>query len=220
MNEPDSQRDMWNHTHSKVTGEDPEPFHGKFREKFVRTLRRYGSGRRVLELGCGQGKDSIYFATSGCSVEGVDFAANAIDHATATAKDLGIAATFTCLDISDPLPYASEDFDGVFSYLSLHYFGWHETEQILREIQRVLTPGGTLAFCVRSPSDPLYGEGTRLEHNMYCRKGHVRHFFTERDVSTLLSDWVVVELGERKIHYLDERRPPGSIVHAVALKAP
>jgi len=215
-----SQHDRWNDWHSRMIADDPEPFHYIFRENFLHEVRQRGAKGRVLELGCGQGADSIFLANAGCFVDGVDFSANAIERAVAKSEELGVDVTFSCRDLEKPLPYTDDEFDGVFSYLSLHYFDRRATTRLFHEIGRVLVLGGVLAFCVRSVKDPMYARGTRLEHNMFCNNGHIRHFFSEEDVASLLTKWNIVEIGRRNIQYLDETRPLGDIVHAIAIKTP
>jgi SAM-dependent methyltransferase len=46
---------------------------------------------RVLELGCGSGRNAIYLASLGCSVDAVDFSSQAIEWAQQRAKPAGVS---------------------------------------------------------------------------------------------------------------------------------
>jgi|EndMetStandDraft_3_1072993.scaffolds.fasta_scaffold12336_6 cyclopropane fatty-acyl-phospholipid synthase-like methyltransferase len=57
---------------------------------------------RAIDIGCGTGATSIYLASRGFDVTGVDFAPSAIDRALAAAAAAGIHATFVVDDITAP----------------------------------------------------------------------------------------------------------------------
>src|SRR2546422_160092 len=81
--------------------------------------------------------------------------------------------------MTQPFPFHANTFDVVYARLSLHYFTGAQTQQIFREIHRILKPGGLLCFICKSTKDPLYGQGKKIEEDMFELKGHVRHFFSE-----------------------------------------
>ena len=57
---------------------------------------------RVIELGCGNGRDSIFFASYGHQVTGVDGSEAAVHACSALAGALGESATFLQSAIDDP----------------------------------------------------------------------------------------------------------------------
>ena len=131
----------------------------------------------ILELGCGEGNDSIYFAEQGHIVEATDFSNTVIDN---DRKSLAHAnLSFNIQDIGQPLRYPDNSFSVVYARLSLHYFTNKATQKIFREISRVIKPGGHLCFMCKSVEDVLYGQGIRIEADMFEINGHVRHFFSE-----------------------------------------
>jgi SAM-dependent methyltransferase len=147
--------------------------------------------RKVLEIGCGQGREALNLTQQGLQVSALDHSTTAIDTANRLAKQSGARVNFLEHDATQPLPYGKQFFSGVFSHLSLHYFDDETTQRVFDEIARVTMPGGALYFTVRSVRDPLHGEGARIAENMYCRNGHVRHFFSVEYVRKLLSSWRV-----------------------------
>lgn len=48
---------------------------------YLRKFKNIGAGTRVLEIGCGEGGNLLPFAEAGCSVTGIDLAANKIANA-------------------------------------------------------------------------------------------------------------------------------------------
>ncbi|MEU8268321.1 methyltransferase domain-containing protein [Sphaerisporangium sp. NPDC049002] len=205
-----SQRGLWDAWHAHARGADAEPVHREFIDRYLFLLPRPGEARPLLELGCGQGHDALYVAGRGYSVNALDLSAAAVERANRNLEaHPGADAVFLQHDTAMPLPFGGEAFDGVYSYLALHYFDDSTTRAIFVELHRVLRPGGTLAFCVKSVSDPLYGKGDMLEPDMYSLNGHVRHFFDRRYAADLLRSWDAVRITESQGHYLDSAAPSG-----------
>jgi 2-polyprenyl-3-methyl-5-hydroxy-6-metoxy-1,4-benzoquinol methylase len=53
--------------------------------------------KRVLELGCGPGRNAIYMAKKGCEVDALDISENAIDWAKERAIEEGVKINFHCI---------------------------------------------------------------------------------------------------------------------------
>ncbi|GGL13638.1 hypothetical protein GCM10012284_55570 [Mangrovihabitans endophyticus] len=100
-----------------------------------------GAGDRVLDAGTGPGRLPLAIAESRpeLAVEGVDLSADMIDHARHT--DSAGRVTFTVADVAD-MPFPDATFALVVSSLSQHH--WTDVEGALRDLRRVLRPGGRL----------------------------------------------------------------------------
>jgi ubiquinone/menaquinone biosynthesis C-methylase UbiE len=156
----------------------------------------------VLELGCGEGNDSIYFAEQGHIVSATDFSDIAIGQNKKRWMHSNL--TFKVQDIRQPFQFDDASFDIVYARLSLHYFTDETTKNIFREIARVLRPGGILCFMCKSTDDHIYGQGEKIENDMYERDGHVRHFFSKKYVLELLDEVKLhkesIQTGEEMIY--------------------
>jgi SAM-dependent methyltransferase len=102
----------------------------------------------VLEIGCGSGMYALHIAqTIGCDVTGLDINPLGIRNANQLALNSGVAGhlRFQECDVSQPLPFADETFDAVFSNdVVCHIPG---RPSLLAEIYRVLKPGaGRMLF--------------------------------------------------------------------------
>lgn len=141
----------------------------------------------VLELGCGVGNDTAFFAQSGHTIYATDFSDVAIEKNKNYYVDFP-AITFQVMDMKDRFEFENEICDVVYARLSLHYFTDKVTKSIFKEIHRVLKPSGYLCFMCKSRQDPQYGNGLQIEKDMFEYKGHIRHFFSEEYVKDCLAN--------------------------------
>ncbi len=102
------------------------------------------SPARLLDLGCGTGWTSIFYARSGYEVTGQDIAENAIVHAREFAERHGVeGVTFSASDYEDLEGDAS--FDAAVFFDSLHHA--EDEFAALRSVYRLLKPGGVCLTC-------------------------------------------------------------------------
>ena len=106
---------------------------------------RITSEMRVLDAGCGGGRNLVYFFRSGFNVSGVDQSSEAIAQIRSLAAQLAPhlpAEKFRAAAI-EQMPFDDESFDVVISSAVLHFARdethWHS---MVREMWRVLKPGG------------------------------------------------------------------------------
>jgi SAM-dependent methyltransferase len=96
-------------------------------------------GLNVLEIGCGLGTDGAQFAEAGADYTGVDLTEAAVDLARKRFELFSLPGEFQTAD-AENLDFADESFDLVYSHGVLHHTP--ETGKAIREIHRVLRPGG------------------------------------------------------------------------------
>lgn len=147
-----------------VAHADTSEYHNDF--LLPRMYRMLGmvSGRRVLDLGCGEGTCSRELVRRGARVTGIDGSARLIEVARqrATAADLDIE--YRCVNASALDGIASDSFDVIVASMSL--MNVEDYEGAMREAHRVLKPGGDLCMSITHPcfsapvSDWVRGKGT------------------------------------------------------------
>jgi ubiquinone/menaquinone biosynthesis C-methylase UbiE len=156
----------------------------------------------MLELGCGEGNDSIFFAEKGHVITSTDFSDVVIEQNKKQLQHANLR--FEVQDTSKKFNYSDGQFDAIYARLSLHYFPNETTIAIFDEMRRVLKPSGNLYFMCKSVDDLIYGQGIELEKDMYELNGHVRHFFSEDYAKQLLTeasfDITSIIKGEEKIY--------------------
>ena len=100
-------------------------------------------GKRVLDLGCGDGSYSIRAARNEAHVVGVDLSAAMLRAAQSHAKDTGVSVEW-CRASAESLPFSSESFDIVIAVTLLCFV--KEPQRAAREASRVLRLGGSLVI--------------------------------------------------------------------------
>ena len=100
------------------------------------------AGRRVLDYGCGSGYGSARIARIAQQVQAVDVAEDAV--AYAREKYPADNLQFSAIDPGKPLPFGDDSFDTVLSFQVFEHVA--ETDLYLREVRRVLRPGGTFVL--------------------------------------------------------------------------
>jgi ubiquinone/menaquinone biosynthesis C-methylase UbiE len=96
-------------------------------------------GKDVLEAGCGMATDGLQFARSGATYTGCDFSEDALALAGKRFALEQVSGRFVRGSVTE-LPFADESFDLVYSHGVIHHVP--DTERAVREIRRVLRPGG------------------------------------------------------------------------------
>lgn len=125
-------------------------------------LAHIGSGGRVLDLGCGPGRDAAWFAVGGAEVVGADLSRGMLTLAQGAASN-----RFVQLDMRH-LAFRSGAFAGVWCMASLLHIPKSDAPEVLREVRRVLAPGGVLALGLQR------GDTEGWETHRY---GNVTRFF-------------------------------------------
>jgi SAM-dependent methyltransferase len=161
-----------------------------------RLQRSIGGTGRILELGCGTGRDTVHLVPFG-PVVAVDRSESGLRECRRNAPQ----ATLVCADLSHQLPFRAGAFSAVVASLCLHYFSWRVSLGLAAEIRRVLTPGGLLIVRVNSTRDANHGAvgHPEIEPNFYNVDGYLKRFFDRQSVLDLFAGWDVQALEERVI---------------------
>jgi SAM-dependent methyltransferase len=162
---------------------------------------------KILELGSGQGRDTIFFAEQGLEVCAVDYSQEGLDAITEEAKARGLSSRVrtVCHDVRRPLPFDDCVFDACYSHmLYCMALTTSELEGVSGEVRRVLKQDGLNIYTVRNTKDPHYRTGTHRGDDMWeIGGGFVVHFFGEKTVERLATGYEIIDIEE-----FDETRLP------------
>jgi len=153
---------------------------------------RFGDleGARVLDIGCGLGGKTVAYAEAGARVTGVDIKTHNIARCVEFAHARRDDVIFLAGD-AERLPFAEGTFDLVFANDSLEHFG--DPEGALRELARVLKPGGSIILFFTPWGSPL---GSHLYDYIRTPWCHL-----------LFPEWLLRALLERELANRGESDP-------------
>ena len=142
---------------------DAKPLDRAFLGAFVERVR----DGLVVDLGCGPGHVTQYLAARGARVEGVDLSPAMVAQARASYPELG----FREADMF-ALPYGDASLAGIVAFYAFVHLHTDELAAPLREMHRVLAPGGLLALAFHVGTDAvhvdvLFGVATSLDFYMH-----------------------------------------------------
>jgi SAM-dependent methyltransferase len=132
--------------------------------EFLPSSERSSNGRRILDVGCGSGRDALAFKTQGFYVTAIDGSEQLVHE----------ACMLTGLPVKqmryDEMAFETE-FEGVWACASLLHLNLVQLDDVIARIARALVPGGAFYACFKM------GQGSRID-------GHGR-YFQDFDVESL-----------------------------------
>jgi SAM-dependent methyltransferase len=176
------------------------------------------AGRRVLEVGCGAGQCGRWLITQGAWVVGLELSAQQLRHSRRLDTSTGTALPTVQAD-AGRVPFADASFDLACSAFGALPFVADATT-VLREVGRVLRPGGRFAFSVSHPirwsfPDVPGAEGLTADRSYFDRRAYVEQdgdgTATYVEHHRTLGDWVraLSSAGLRMVDLVEPEWPPG-----------
>ena len=189
------QKQHWENTFEtrpKLFGDSPSTVATKVAEIFKKE-----NFTNILELGGGQGRDSLFFAQNGIFVNVLDYSQSGVNSIIRQANILGLDKHITSKihDVRKPLPFKNESFDGCFSHmLYCMAFTTKELVYLSSELHRVLKPGGINIYTVRHTGDADYKTGVHRGEDLYETGGFIVHFFSKEKIKQLSTGFEIVSV--------------------------
>ncbi|WP_268544101.1 class I SAM-dependent methyltransferase [Candidatus Nitrosotenuis cloacae] len=148
----------------------------------------YKKNLNILEIGCGQGRDAIFFSTLGHNVHAFDISVNAIDYVKDLKKSLKLENLNVFVhDVEKPLPFPEETFDFIYSNLALQFFDMARLSKIFDNISAVVKKQSLFLLSTKKSGDKYHNFGNKIDENAFEHKGITRYFFNEVELKNLLT---------------------------------
>lgn len=126
---------------------------------------KYKAASRILDIGCGCGRNSLYLGKMGFSVTGVDLNGTGLQQAGEQVKLHNLANIGFVRGSAVHIPFRNDFFDGIVCLFTLNILSGEQRKQAILEMQRVLNKEGKLCLAEYVNED-LSEEGVTalLEH--------------------------------------------------------
>ena len=156
-------------------------------------------GKRVLEIGCGLGSHSQLLAEAGCKLSSIDLTARAVALTKRRLELNHLQGEVVEMD-GENMSFEDDEFDFVWSWGVIHHSA--HTDRIVREVTRVLKPGGEFRLMVynrrafdsyvklmRGFASGKFFSGMSMDEVLsYYTDGFIARFYDQRSLKRLLED--------------------------------
>ena len=153
--------------------------------------------KKIVELGAGLGRDTIFFAKNSIHVSSLDYSQTAIN--TINKKILGTKLSnfisTKVFDVRKKLPFEDNSVEAFFSHmLYCMALTVAELKYLNNEICRILKPGGINIYTARHTGDGDYKNGTHIGEDLYENDGFIVHFFSEEKVRQITEGFDILNI--------------------------
>ena len=165
----------------------------------VNTLKTFKEQniKKIVELGAGPGRDTIFFAKNSINIEALDYSAAAIKIINKKAEENNLSEFISAkvFDIRKKLPYKDNSVEACFSHMlycmALSNFN---LKNLNNEIFRILKPGGINIYTVRHTGDGDYDNGVHRGEDLYENNGFIVHFFSKKKIKSLSKGFAIINI--------------------------
>ena len=152
---------------------------------------------KIIELGAGLGRDTIFFAQNLIHVNALDYSPSGIKviNKKAEKQNLSNLISTKIFDVRKKLPFESNSIEACFSHM-LYCMALTniELENLNNEICRVLKPNGINIYTVRHTNDGDYKKGIHVGEDLYENDGFIVHYFSKDKINSLLKGFKNLEI--------------------------
>jgi len=160
-------------------------------KKYAQIFRKHDY-KKILDLGCGTGRNTLFFAQEGFLVYALDASKTGILITKKKAEKLGLLnINYKVADIKHT-SYPDNYFDAIICILVLSHGLLKDNQEAVDEIYRILKPRGMLVTEFMSIKDASYGRGNEIEANTFLGgmkdDPHMsHHYFSKTEIKQVLS---------------------------------
>ena len=159
--------DFWNNYYlKKIEGDNELSDKNSTFSKYVYKYFNKNFHKSLIDLGCGNGRDSIFFEKKGLKVISVDISQTALDHITSD----NIIKICSSMEKIHNIPI-----DICYTRFSLHSINLKKQDKVLDWCFKNLNKNGLLCIETRSINDPRFEKGKEVEDSAFIDT-HYRRF--------------------------------------------
>jgi len=177
----------------------PEMFGLEPSKAAINTLKTFKEEniKKIVELGAGLGRDTIFFAKNSINVEALDYSPAAIKtiNKKVSENKLSNFISTKIFDVRKKLPFEDNSTEACFSHmLYCMALTTSELKYLNSEICRILKPRGVNIYTVRHTGDGDYKNGTYIGEDLYENDGFIVHFFSEEKVRQIADGFNIINI--------------------------
>ncbi len=173
--------------------------------KIAEKLFKEKNIQKILEVGCGQGRDAIYFSQLGFDVHAFDISVNAIKSIISVKESMKLNKLNVFEhNVTEPLDFPDEHFDFIYSNLALQFFELKTFSKILENISKVMKKDSLFLLSTKKEGDKYYKTGKKINDYAYENKGIIRYFYPLEELKSVLSkQFSIIQIDSDRHENLD-----------------
>ncbi|MFA4946740.1 MAG: class I SAM-dependent methyltransferase [Candidatus Micrarchaeia archaeon] len=192
------------YTQSEVFEKKQEGF-----DELIKLLKREKTNR-VLDLGCGSGRNLLPLVEAGFQVTGTDNSSALLEFTRKRLEERGLNAELKESDCYERFPFKDGYFDAVVSIQVIHHNTHDKIKHCISEIERVLKPNGIIFITVTTDS---YKKKERklkkVAPQTYVpqagrEKGITHYIYRKEQLEEDFNKFEILKLFEGASYYIDD----------------
>lgn len=175
--------------------------------------------RSILDLGCGTGRNTLYLVDRGFDVHACDISESGVEITKKLLSDKNTNNVEYSIQDMYSMTLENDLFDGVLCIWVQGHGTRDEVKKGIKEIYRVLKPGGIVVTDFVTVEDSTYGVGEEIDVNTFVggRPGEegIPHYYTTRgELEEMFSDFSRVDMRDKVYRFHDNE---GNLYEITAL---
>ena len=173
----------------------------------------YAPKGTALDIGAGEGRNSIFLAKNGFDVLAIDKIPEGLEKLNGIAQKSNLSITTKSTDVRE-FEFPREEYSLVLSIVALDFLKLAEFKELSEKIKSSLVSGGIICLSVFSLKDPFFKKLKQRklevpERNTFYLPSMktYRHFFTKEEIKTIFGDLNIINLKERRFKDIGHGSP-------------
>lgn len=179
-------------------------------------LPLFENRNRILEIGCGNGRDAQFFLKQNLNVVAIDKSLSAINQCKATIRNE--KGQFICCETSQVTEHTTQPFEVIYSRFSLHAMTVTEENMTLTAASHLIEKNGLFCIECRSINDPMANKGEVLSPAERV-DGHYRRFIVmEELIDKLVKNGFSIVYSQESTGFAPHKDEDPMVIRVIAKK--
>ncbi len=190
---------QWNSVYTQFDGKRDFVWKNKPTDFFIEKtgfLKSHGI-KKILDAGCGDGRNLTEFAKQGFEVTGIDISDIALKKCAELTKNMPNVKLVQCA--LEEINFKPETFDAILCDFVMTHI--KKPEKVIKEFHEKLKPKGFLLIEFLSDKDPEFGKGKKINDSQFIVGKILVSFYSKKKVKEMLKGFKIIEIKEQ--NYID-----------------